>query len=285
LEKDPSYAPAYSGIAFVWMARGTSTSAAAMPHEAAPKAREVAIKSVELDSTLAEPHFALAVIATWYEWDWDKAEREFRLALEINPNFVDAHVFYGLFLTAVARLDEARAQLERAVELDPLSFMYQTYLGKVLERLRRFDDAIEKYQKGLELEPNFIDALSGLRNAYHYKEMYDEAFTAAKRLFIIRGEDDVALALEHGNVEGGYREAMRQAADAMAAHSNLHHALRIATLYTYAGEKERALDWMEKAYQERLQNMIYLNVYPKWDPLRDESRFQDLLRRMNFPTE
>jgi TolB-like protein len=137
LEKDETYAPAYSGISLVWMARATATVAAALPHEAAPKARAAADKSLELDSTLAEPHFALAGIATWYEWDWDTAEREFRLALDLNPNFADGHVFYGLFLTAMGRLDEARAQIRKGVELDPHNFMYQTYLGIAFERSRR----------------------------------------------------------------------------------------------------------------------------------------------------
>jgi serine/threonine-protein kinase len=283
LEKDPSYAPAYSGISFVWMARATATAAAAMPHEAVPKSREAAIRSLELDSTLAEPHFALAAIATWYEWDWDKAEREFRLAIELNPNFADSHCFYGLFLTAMGRLIEARAQMERALELDPLNFMYQSYLGVAYERSRRFDEAITQYRKGLALEPNFVDALGGLRNSFHMKGMYEEALVAAKRVFVARGEHDVAEDLERGNAEGGYSEAMRRAAKSMAARSNLAYALRIATLYTFAGEKERALEWLEKAYQERLQNMIYLRVYPKWDPLRDDPRFLDLLRRMNLP--
>jgi len=283
LAKDPSYAPAYSGISFGWMARATATAAVALPHEAAPKAREAAIRSLELDSTLAEPYFALAGISTWYEWDWDKAEREFQRAIELNPNFADAHVFYGLFLTAMGRLSESRLQIEQALELDPLNFMYQTYLGKALERSRRFDEAIAQYHKGLALEPNFIDALSGLRNSYHQKGMYEEALVAARRLFIARGEHDVVEAMERGNVDGGYSEAMRLAAESLAARSNLAHALRIATLYTYAGEKERALEWLEKAYQERLQNMIYLRVSPKWDRLRDDPRFKDLLRRIGLP--
>jgi TolB-like protein len=118
LEKDSSYAPAYSGISFVWMARATATAAAVMPHEAAPKARETAIRSLELDSTLAEPYFALAAVATWYEWDWDKAEQEFRKALELNPNHVDSHVFYGLFLTAMLRLFPGFSQPSTA-EVNP----------------------------------------------------------------------------------------------------------------------------------------------------------------------
>jgi serine/threonine-protein kinase len=283
LEKDPSYAQAYSGISFVWLARATATAAAAMPHETAPKSREAAIRSLELDSTLAEPHFALAGIETWYEWDWDTAEREFHLALDLNPNFADAHCFYGLFLTAMGRLTEARAQMERALELDPLNFMFQSYLGIAYERSRWFDEAITQYRKGLVLEPNFVDALAGLRNSFHMKGMYEEALVAAKKVFVARGEQDVAEALERGNAEGGYSEAMRRSAESMAARSNLAFALRIATLYTFAGEKERALDWLEKAYQERLQNMIYLRVYPKWDPLRNDPRFQALLRKMNLP--
>jgi len=283
LEKDPTYAPAYSGISFIWMARATATAAAAMPHQAAPKAREMAIRSVELDSTLAEPHFALATVATWYEWDWEKAEQEFRLALDLNPNHADSHVFYGLFLTAMGRLSEARAQMEQALELDPLNFMYLSYYGVSLERSRMFDEAIVQYQKGIDLAPEFIDAISGLMHCYHQKGMYQEALEAAQRLFVIRGEHEVLQALERGNKDGGYVEAMRQAAVALAARSNPAYALRIATLYTFAGEKERALDWLENAYEERLQNMIYIRVYPKWDLLRDEPRFQELLHKMNLP--
>jgi len=283
LEKDFSYAPAYSGISFVWMARATATAAATMPHESAPKAREAAIRSLRLDSTLAEPHFALAGIATWYEWNWDKAEQEFLLALELNPNFADTHCFYGLFLTAMGRLTEALEQMKLALELDPLNFMYLSYLGIVYERSRMFDEAITQYNKGLALEPNFVDALAGLRNSFHMKGMYKEALAAAKKVFVARGEEDVAEALERGNADGGYSEAMRRAAESLAKRSNLAYAMRIATHFTFAGEKERALEWLEKAYQERLQNMIYLNVYPKWDSLRDDPRFQDLLRRMNLP--
>jgi serine/threonine-protein kinase len=283
LEKDPSYAPAYSGISFVWMARATDTAAAALPHEAAPKSKEAAIRSLELDSALAEPHFALAVIATWYEWDWETAEREFRLALELDPSFADAHCFFGLFLTAMGRLTEATTQMERALELDPLSFMYQSYLGIAYERSRRFDEAIVQYNKGLALEPNFVDALSGLMQSFHAKGRHKEALDAAGRLFVARGEDDLAEALKLDNAEGGHSEAMRRAADSLSARPNPAYALRIATLYTFAGEEERALEWLEEAYRERLQNMIYLRVYPKWDPLRDDPRFQDLIRRMDYP--
>ena len=283
LEKDANYAPAYFGISLVWLARATATAAVALPHEAAPKARAAANRSLELDSTLAEPHFALAGIAGWYEWDWDTAEREFRLALDLNPNFADGHVFYGLFLTAMGRLKEARAHIQNGLDLDPHNFMYRTYLGIAFERSRRFDEAIVHYQKALAMEPTFRDALGALRNSYHQKGMYEESLEVAKRLYVARGEHDVAEALERGRSHGGYQEAMRQAAEALMARSNPGNAMRVAALFTYAGDTERALDWLETAYRERLQNMIYLGVYPKWDPLRSDPRFQDLLRRMNLP--
>jgi tetratricopeptide (TPR) repeat protein len=283
LEKDATYAPAYSGISLVWLARATATAAAALPHEAVPKARAAANRSLELDSTLAEPHFALAGIAGWYEWDWDTAEREFRLALELNPNFADGQVFYGLFLTAMGRLNEARAHIQKGLDLDPHNFMYQTYLGIVFERSRRFDEAIVHYQKALAMEPTFRDALGCLKSSYHQKGMYPESLDVARDLFTVRGELDVVEALERGWSRGGYREAMNEAAEALISQSNPANAMRIAELLTYAGDTERALDWLETAYLERLQNMVYLAVYPKWDPLRSDPRFQDLLRRMNLP--
>jgi TolB-like protein/Tfp pilus assembly protein PilF len=285
LEKDPSFARAYGSISFIWMARATSEAAAAMPHEAAPKAKEAAARSLELDSTQAEPHFALASIATWYDWNWETAEREFRLAIKYNPNFAESYVFYGLFLTAMNRCEEAIENMERALELDPHNFMYHTYLGTAMLRGRQYDRAISQFQKGLELEPNFLDALGGLWSCYHKKEMYEDALIIAKRHFMARGEQDVAEALERGMRERGYQAAMRSAADVLAGYANDIYALRIATLYTYAEEKDLALEWIEKGYQVRLQNMIYLNVHPKWDYLRDDPRFVDLLRKMSFPED
>ena len=280
LEKDPDYAPAYAGIASVWGAR---TYQGMLASEVAPKWKAALDKCIELDSTLPEAHYQLAGMATWYEFDWDKAEREFRLALELNPNYAKGRVFYGLFLTGMGRHGEARAQMERALELDPHNFMYQSYLGLAFLRARRFDEAIVQFQKGLALEPDFADALGGLRSCYHQKGMYEEALAVARKLYVTGGDHDLLEALNRGNEEGGYKEAMRQAAEALEARSNKAYSMGIAKLYTDAGEKDLALDWLEIAYQERMQNLVYLNVYPRWDPLRDDPRFQDLVRRMNFP--
>jgi len=280
LEKDPNYAPAYEGIASVWRGR---TYFGMLPSEVWPKIKAAEDKCLELDSTLARIGFPAT--ATWLEFDWDKAERGFRLTLELNPNDAGTRIFYGLFLTGMGRFEEAKAQMQIGLELDPLNSMYQSYLGKALERERRFDEAIAQYRIGLALDPEFMDALSGLRNCFHYKEMYAEALDTTRKLFKAKGDNDLLEALNRGNEEGGYKEAMRQAAEALAARSNRAYSLRIATLYTYAGKKDLALDWLEIAYQEGIQNLVYLNVYPKWDPLRSDPRFQALLRRMGLPVD
>ncbi|MFC2141544.1 protein kinase [Acidobacteriota bacterium] len=280
LEKDPDYAPAYTGIALIW---GSRTYFGMLASEVMSKRMAALNKSLELDSMLPEAHALLAGTATWFEFDWEKAEREFLLTLELNPNFAQTRVFYGLFLTGMGRFEEAKAQMRMGIELDPLNSMYQSYLGFAFLRGRQFDEAIAQFRKGLDLQPDFADALGGLRGCYHHKGMYEEALDVSRRLYTVTGDLDLLEALDRGHEEGGYKEAMQQAAEALEARSNRAYAMDIATLYTYAEVKERALDWLEIAYEERMQNLVYLNVYPKWDPLRDDPRFQELIRRMNFP--
>jgi len=280
LEKDPEYAQAYTGIASVW---GSRTYYGALPSEIRSRMMAALDRSLKLDSMLPEAHFMLAGNATWFEFDWKKAEHEFLLAIELNPHYAQARVFYGLFLTGMGRFEEAKAQIRIGIELDPLNSMYQSYLGLAFLRGRQFDEAIAQFQSGLALQPDFADALGGLRNCYHHKGMYQEALAVSRRLYAATGDQDLLEALNRGNEAGGYKEAMRQAADALAARSNRAYSLAIATLYAYAGEKRKALDWLEIAYQEKMQDLVYLNVYPHWDPLRDDPRFQELIRRMNFP--
>jgi TolB-like protein/Tfp pilus assembly protein PilF/predicted Ser/Thr protein kinase len=280
LEKDPNYASAYAGIASYWAAMSYFGM---LNSEIMPNMMAAMKKCLELDSMLPEAHSQLAGIAAWFEFDWDKAEKEFLLTFELNPNDAGTRVFYGLFLTGMGRFEEAKEQMEIGLELDPLNAMHQGYLGNALLRARQFDQAIEQYKKSLALQPDFADSLGGLLECYHQKGMYNEALEVARRFFNARGFEDLLEAFNRGNKEGGYKEAMRQAAEAWAAQSNRAFSMRIATLYIYAGEKDRALDWLEIAYQEQMQNLIYLNVQPKWDLLRGDPRFQNLIRGMNFP--
>jgi tetratricopeptide (TPR) repeat protein len=280
LEKDPNYAPAYAGIAGYW---GAMSYYGMLTSEIMPKRMAALEKCLELDNMLPEAHSELASTAAWFEFDWDKAEKEFLLTLDLNPSDAGTRVFYGLFLTGMGRFEEAEEQITIGLELDPLNAMYQGYLGNALLRARQVDQAIAQYKKSLALQPDFADSLSGLLACYHKEGMYKEALEVARKFFIARDFGDLLEAFNRGNKEGGYKQAMRQAAEVWATQSNRAYSMRIATLYIYAGEEDRALDWLEIAYRERIQDLVYLNVQPKWDPLRIDPRFQVLLQKMNFP--
>ena len=280
LQKDPNYALAYAGIADTRFARGFR--GVAPPREVLPKAKAAALKAVELDDTLAEAHGVLANARHWYEWDWAGAETEFRRAIELNPNYPDARIFYSRFLTAMRRPEEAMAEIRRALELDPFNYLFQYVYGLDLLDMRRYDDAVAQFRKTLRTEPNFPWAHRGLWLAFHQKRMYEEALAAAEKHFALMGKSEVAEALERGYAQAGYPGAMSLAGETLAARSNVSYvpAGWIAELYAYAGEKKQALEWLEKAYEEHDPFMVELFVGSSWDGLRDYAPFQDLLRRM-----
>ncbi len=282
LEKDPNYALAYVGIANVWGSRGDC--GLVPPREALPKAKVAALKAIELDDLLAEGHMTLGNVKA-YEWVWDDAQREYRRALEFNPNYADVHLMYADLLISTRRPEEWKPEIERCLELDPFNFFFHCFFGWHLVYLRRYDEAIEQLRKVLRTEPDFPAAHQGLWGALYQKRMYEAALAEAKTFFALLGDTEVAETLERGHVEAGYPGAMRLAADKLVARSNRMHVppLRIARLYAHAGEKDRSLEWLEKAYEQHEFPLVHLNVGWDWDSLRDDPRFQDLLRRMNFP--
>jgi len=284
LEKDPNYALAYAGIANVWLARGDW--GVVPPREAIPKAKAAVLKAIELDETLAEVHEILAFINYSYERDWSAAEREFRRAIELNPNYADVCLFYSHFLVCMSRPDEAQAQMARALELDPLYFFSQGMIGGMLFYLHRYDEAIAQLRKTLRMEPDYSLAHQFLWFTLPQKRMFEEALAEAKKYFAVMGDSEVAEVMTRGYAEAGYAEAMRLAAKKLAARAKLCYvpAMDIAYLYGHAGEKDRALEWLEKCLEERELDMVSLCVNPIWDNLRDDPRYQDLLRRMNLPT-
>ena len=283
LQKDPEYALAHLGIAYLWAGRGAVN--AEPPREVFPKVKTAVLKALELDDTLAEAHTVLANVRTWSDWDWARAEPEYRRAIELNPNYPEVHLWYGLFLNSVRRWDEANAQTERALELDPHNAFFQFIFGFQLLQQRRYDEAIAQIRKSLRQGHQW--AHGGLWTAFHAKRMYEEALVEAKAFLPVAaaGVPEAAEALERGYAEGGYPGAMRRAAEKLAERSNLIYvnASIIAELHACAGEKEQALRWLEKAYEDRVNDMVYLSDDPAWDSLRSDPRFQDLLRRMNFP--
>ena len=284
LEKDPDYALAHCGVSQVWTFR--LVMGVVPPREAGPKMVAAALKAIELDETLSEAHGAMAIARTWYEWDWDGAEAEFNRAIELNANDAYARVYYGHFLAIVkGRFEEARTQIERALELDPLNTLFQDLYGHYLAWVGRHDDAIAQFRNVLQTSPNNALARQGLWGAFHQKGMYDEALAELKAKFAAVGDREVEEALARGYAESGYPGAMTSAAETLVARSRETYVRPhlIASLYARAVKNDQAIEWLENAFEARDHDMVYLSVVRFPDGLREDSRFQDLLRRMKLP--
>jgi len=283
LEKDPQCALAHTGIANVWMARGYWGTAP--PHESMLKGKSLALEAIEMDGTLEEAHDVLARILYFYDWDWDGAEREFNHAIQLNPNKADAHLFYSSFLRSMGRGDEAMSEAELGLELDPLnSFSQCFYVGQMLH-MHQYDEAVLQLRKILRLEPNFPFAHRYLWICYHQKHQYDKAIKEAKNFFSAMGKSELSDVIVRGYSDSDYEEAMRLLAKTLEVHSESTYIqpVWIARLYAHARDKDRALNWLENAYEERDFLLVNLNTSTDWDNLREEEGFKNLISRMNFP--
>ncbi|OFW59529.1 MAG: hypothetical protein A2Y75_10160 [Candidatus Solincola sediminis] len=283
LEKDPDYALPYAGIALLWA--GRQQFGLTPPSEATPKAKAAALRAVSLDDSAAVAHYALAVVKAWSDWDWAGAESEFKRAIELDPSFPDARIYYAHLLNNLQRPEEAVAQGERSLELDPLNSLFRGLFAAVLLYARRYDDAIAQGGDALRSAPDDPLAHNLLWFAYFLKGMHKEGLAAAKvYLKGVYADPDVEKALDGVYAQDGYRNAMRAAAEALTAHFHKSYAspLDIAYLYVGAGERDRVLEWLEKGYELRDPNTPYIGM-PYFDSLRSDPRFQDLLRRMKLP--
>jgi serine/threonine protein kinase/tetratricopeptide (TPR) repeat protein len=284
LEADPNYALAYAGVSYVWLAR--QQMGLVIPSEATPKAKDAAQRALGLDDTLPEVHYTWACIRTWSDWDWDEGERAFKRALELNPNFAEALVYYSHLLCYMGRLDEALAMAERAMQLDPLNSVIMTISGVTLTYLGRYDDAIERYQNALRTSPNDPIGHNGLWETYYRKGMYEESLMSAKAFFSGLGFAEIAEVMAQKYEEDGYSGAMMSAAEAMAAFSQQTYfsPVFLAMMYALAGDQEKTIEWLEMGYEMKDPNMPYIGTL-SFDLLDDDPRYHDLLRRMNLPED
>jgi eukaryotic-like serine/threonine-protein kinase len=285
LEKDSTFALAHLGIRQAWA--GLRQAGVVPSSEAVPKMRAALARALDLDDKLPEVHYALAAEATWTEWDWRAAEEHFRRAIDLNPNYAEARAFYAHYLHIMGRPEEAMMQAERALELDPLNPVTHAITGGSFLMVRRYDEAIAHFQTVLRLSPGSMNGLNGLSNALHYAERYEEALAAERESVRAgRGDPELEEVLGRGFVEAGYQEAMGQGAALLAERARSQHvpATRVARLYLRAGDNERALEWLERAYEARDPGLPYIGSGHKdFDPLRDHPRFRALLREMNLP--
>jgi serine/threonine-protein kinase len=254
------------------------------PREFMPKAEAAARKALALDETLAEAHSSLAGVLYRYHWDWEGAEREFQRSLELDPNYAEGHRAYAIYLLTVRRHEEAVAEARRALELSPLSPVINVELAAALVRVGRYDEAIQQAQRTLEIDPKFFRAYATLALAYEGQGDRSKAVAALEKAVPPKGRT--------GNHWLGYMYAVtgrRAEALAVAArleklsHERYVNPQSIAVVYLGLGDKDRAMAWLERAYEERSFEVLGFSGEP-FDELGDDPRFQDLLRRMRLPT-
>jgi len=284
IEKDPGYALAYAGLSDSY---DTLTSWALMaPGEAYPRAEVAAVKALEIDEALAEAHACLGAIREEYDWDWVGAEKELKRAIELNPSYARAHQAYAEYLSAMGRHNEAIAEIKRAQELDPLSLIINALGAYVFIYARRYDEAIAQCQRTLELNAGFYPAHLYMGWAYEQEKLYGQAISEYQK----------TIALEEGNpvlranlariyaAVGNRPEALKIIASLRELSKRRYVSpYSVAQIYAALGDFDQAFAWLEKAYKEHQYQLVYLKVDPALDPLRSDPRFQDLLRRMNFP--
>jgi TolB-like protein/Tfp pilus assembly protein PilF len=283
LEGDPDYALAHVGIANVWLVR--ADAGFVLPSEGFPKARAAVLKALDLDETLAEGHITLANVTTLWDRDWPTGEREFRRAIELNPNSADGHFMYADFLTSMKRSEEWAAEIQRVLELDPVNPFFQCFYGWHLVYIHQYDEAVLQLREALAADPGFSSAHMGLWGALYMKGMHEDALVEAGKFFAVLGDHEVEDALRRGYAEGGYRRAMRFGAETLVKRSRRCYvpSVRIARLYAHAGENDQAIEWLQRACEQRETPLFHLSVAWDWDVLRDDPRFHDLLRRVGLP--
>jgi tetratricopeptide (TPR) repeat protein len=289
LKADPAYAPAYSGLADSYFYRGY-VFGRLPPREAMPKARAAARKALELDGTLADAHTSLALVAFFYDWDWPGAEREFRRAIELNPNYATAHHGYAVFLAAMHRKDESVAEARRALEVDPLSLPVNNILGTTLTIAGRYDEAIEQYRKTLELDPGFALAQKNLGEVYVRLGMTKRAVEQFLKERTLTGTGPATVAeLRRSYEQGGMLGFRSKELELAVAKWNGWHAdaSSIAFLHACLGHRDEAMTWLEKAYAARSGSLLWIDMDDAdgWKSIRSDPRFQDLLHRIGLPRQ
>jgi TolB-like protein/DNA-binding winged helix-turn-helix (wHTH) protein/Flp pilus assembly protein TadD len=281
--EDPKYAQSYSGLADTYALLGDWQYAVMTPKEALPKAKAAAIKALELDSSLGEAHNSLAFCLDGFDWDFPSAGKEFQRALELNPGYATAHHWYAWHLSLLGRYDEAIAEMRKAENLDPLSLIINADLAEILLLAHSYDESIRQSRKTIEMDPNFALAHNQLGQAYLQKQMHDEAITELEKAVQLSAGSPTCLAnlARAYAASGRMSEAAKLLSDLKKRSSpGYSHASEIAVIYAALSDKNQAMAWLEKGYEERFNPGVLLR--PGFDPLRSEPRFQELVGRIGL---
>ena len=286
ISRDPEYARAYSGLADAYALLGSWPNAEVPRKVAMPRAKEAALTALKLDDSLAETHASLAFVEMHYEWDWKESEREFRRAIELNPNYATGHQWFAYWLMAQGRRDESIAENELARKADPLSIIIRTDAADLLCAAGRFDEAIRKVQEAMDLDPDFRLAHYFLALAYSGKQMYPEALAEYQKSVALDSKDEWSLsglgwvyALMHDRMNA--KKIIRRLKQDARERPDL--ALEIAIIYSALEEKDEAFAWLERAYQNRDGGLMFVNSYWYFGRIRSDPRFAPFVRRIGLP--
>ncbi len=282
IDKDPNYGQAYAGLADTFSLM--SAWYVGPQNELIPKARTAALRALELDESLAEAHTSLALIKENYDYDWAGAEKEFRRAIQLNPQYATAHEWYAEFLSWQGRFQEAFAESEHARQLDPLSLIIASDHARILYNSHQYESAVKEYGSVLELDPNFHYARDAMIPCYLELGRYDEAIDGINR-WAVREEGawfwawKAAVYGRSGHAEEA-RQALVKLEQLSASRAERTPVLLVA--YADTGEKERVIELLQKAYSEHSNAVVQIKVDPMYDPIRHDPRFEDLLRRLGL---
>jgi len=278
---DPSYAPAYAGLAdYYWLTDELP------PEMKMLKAKQYALKALEINSNLAEAHTSLGAVRFLADWSWPQAEKEFKRALELDPSNIEAQRMYSAYLSEMGKAEEALTEIRKAQGLDPFSISTQVSVGWTLYYARRYNQAVEQCQKTLEMEPNSVNAHDCLGLSYLAKRMYGKAIEECQMAVSLSGNDPTrAVGLARAYALAGNKADARRALSEWRGRATRSYVPPsfFAQIHVALGEKEQGLAWLEKAYTKRDPYLARLNVDPAFDSVRPEPAFQDLLRRLGLP--
>ena len=286
-DKQPDFAPAFSGLADTYSLLGAAGFDVLPRAEAMARARAAASRALELDSKSAEAHASIAYVLYSWDWSWLAAEKEFRRAIALKPNYATAHEWYSEYLNDLGRKEEALAEAQTALELDPISPLANQFVARAHYFAHRFDEAIEYSQKIIEIDHNFSTAHLRLGRAYAAKGMYSMAIKEFEEFGRLSGDGSLALA-SIGNAKGRANDRAG-ATRALNELTQLTKQQKVAAIcfvlvHVGLGNNDQAMAWLDTAYKERSDFLLVLKVDPLFDALRSDPRFQKFLLRLNFPS-
>lgn len=287
IARDPGYAQAYAGLADAYALLGSSWGSSIPRSEAMPKAKEAALKALQLDDSLAEAHTSLAFVMMHFEWNWPGSEKEFKRAIDLNPNYATAHQWYAFWFTSQGQVDKALEQMELARKADPLSLIIMADTSEMLLYAGRIDSSVQEARKAIELDPNFRPAYMCLADSYIGAGNYQAAVQALEKILALNAVDTWALTrLAIADAFAGDRSkaesVLRQIRNGVQDQDDI--AFQMASVYSALDEKELAFNWLEKAYRHRDGALILLNWRKEFRVLHTDPRYDDFLKRLGLPT-